>query len=1443
MGKNNTGFLTNVAQISLGGDRACALTNVGEVLCWGRGINGELGLGVGVAHNTDIGGGYTPSGGIPWPVKVVDIGESRNGQPLRGITQVEIGYSHVCALNYEGNVLCWGLGSHGRLGQGETDTSIKWAPVIVLDTGQVVGGTLLTNIKQISAGGAHTCALNTSNQVLCWGYGSKGRLGVGNTTSYKTPQQVRNVGSGTASLTGVEQVAAGYSHTCALKIGGALLCWGNGSDGALGYDVAADPLENKTRPVTVTKTTVDTFFPAPTFFEKISAGSHHTCSKASDGEVHCWGYGTSGQLGDVRVSSDEPVQVHRPASHALYEYVSAGGYHSCGLTDNGKARCWGLGGEGQLGSGEDKGSKTPVTVKDSNGADLTGLTQVSAGEFHTCALNEDVEVLCWGSGDDGRLGNGASDNQNTPVNVLAVSGAGNLSRIKQVSAGKKHTCALNGGGKVYCWGANNRAQLGVLNTTTTSSNRPVEISDLTDVIQISIGGEQSCALKKNGGNGQVVCWGYNNVNSSSHNTRVIQTTDSTNLIYAKQVSVGENYACAIWKASASANSKKISCWGQGGDHIGVANASDSTSAYLVDHPTEDSWSTFGNVAQISAGNGHTCALMNNGDIYCWGDGERGALGNKLLTSTNRARLIASPKPTRKFNDKDLLRGKIAVGTAHSCAVTQNKNVYCWGEGDNGRLGMNSTSDAKTPDLVHGTSGSGTLDNIYQVKAGDTHSCSLTMIGKVHCWGDGSSGKLGQGTETNSNFPKAVISGETATGNNALTNARQISVGRNHTCVLRSNQQVACWGKNEYGELGANLDPDDDEFVNSPVLVHTSDSDTGPLSDVIQVSAGRFHTCALKNNGKVYCWGRGEDARLGQGSSDQNDKTTPVVVSGTNNSDMVQIATGSSHTCALKSHGEVYCWGIIGTGTKNTPVKVGSASAVERLSAGSSHNCAIQTRGRAYCWGLQAYGSLGNNNNSSVTKNTPISVKDIGGSGYISGVLDIDSNDYHSCVLKKGGLVACWGQGSDYQLGNDSNSSNSYPTLAIREDRKEAGFFSTDISPNQQISTYYEHACALKNDGTPLCWGQAGHHLGQSNTTNNRKVPGVVLSLRYVVKEIDVGQNHTCARKNDNTVACWGYGGTGSLGEGSTSGYYKNPRIVQNHSGNSGNLTGVQQLSAGYLHSCAVLSDGKVACWGANTNGELGDNSTTTRSTPVLVQNEAGNAITGVSQVAAGHYHSCATRTNGKVYCWGYNGDNQVSSGSSTNYQYARTVKYDSSSDFGGAIKVGVGGYSSCAIKIKDGEKVIRCWGIKLDNRLGSGYTSGTQSYASVNVLAPGQDGGGNKLTGVIDLEMGDKSSCALLKSQKVVCWGGNANRILGSSATGTTTRTQWVLGGDGTGQLGGVIGINVGRHAGCALKIDGRILCWGRGSNYLMGDNDTSNHDHPQPVLRSTDSTDPFLVD
>ena len=486
-----------------------------------------------------------------------------------------------------------------------------------------------------------------------------------------------------------------------------------------------------------------------------------------------------------------------------------------------------------------------------------------------------------------------------------------------------------------------------------------------------------------------------------------------------------------------------------------------------------------------------------------------------------------------------------------------------------------------------------------------------------------------------------------------------------------------------------------------------------------------------------------------------------------------------------------------------------------------------------------FGRLGNGN-STANKNRPVVVKGIENNGNMSEALDISSSSYHSCVLKKGGLVACWGRGDSYQLGNASDSNKNTPVAVILRD-ENAGFFSTStIVPSQQISTYYRHACAVKSDGTTLCWGEGDdNRLGQANTTDQR-VPAVVASLEDV-RAIRAGNKHTCALRSNNKVVCWGSQANGSLGNGTSNANTSvaTPTLVNNHSGNTGDLSGVRQLSVGGDHSCAVLNNNKVVCWGKNDSGRLGDNSTTHRSSPVFVENDDDDAITGIKQVSAGSSHTCAARNNGEAYCWGSNSAKQVSSGSSGNYKYARSVKSNSSTNLNNIVKVEAGYSHSCALRT-DGK--VRCWGSNTVSQIGYGSSGGNKTYADKNVLAPGEASDGTALSGVIDLVVGTSSSCALLKSQKIVCWGDSTDNILGNGSTTDTTETQWVLGEDNSGQLGDVVGINVGWYVACALKADGRILCWGKGSYYTLGDDSNSGNTYPQPVLKSTGSTKPFSV-
>ena len=224
---------------------------------------------------------------------------------------------------------------------------------------------------------------------------------------------------------------------------------------------------------------------------QVSAGGQHTCTVLQDGTVHCWGSGDSGELGNGSTSnSSTPVQVSN-ITNAIQ--VSAGAADTCAVLQDGTVHCWGSGFAGQLGNGLETSSSTPVQV-----SNITNATQVSTGLFHTCALLQDGTVRCWGgSGEDRRLGNGSTSNSSTPVRVL------NITNATQVSAGAVHTCALLQDGTVHCWGNNFSGQLGN-GSREERSPIPVQVSNITSTAQISARRFHTCAVLQDS---TVHCWG------------------------------------------------------------------------------------------------------------------------------------------------------------------------------------------------------------------------------------------------------------------------------------------------------------------------------------------------------------------------------------------------------------------------------------------------------------------------------------------------------------------------------------------------------------------------------------------------------------------------------------------------------------------------------------------------------------------------------------------------------------------------------------------------------------------------------------------------------------------------------------------------------------------------------------------------------------------------
>jgi alpha-tubulin suppressor-like RCC1 family protein len=647
-----------------------------------------------------------------------------------------------------------------------------------------------------------------------------------------------------------------------------------------------------------------------------------------------------------------------------------------------------------------------------------------------------------------------------------------------------------------------------------------------------------------------------------------------------------------------------------------------------------------------------------------------------------------------------------------------------------------------------------LADIAQVAVGREHTCALTTGGGVKCWGANLSGQLGDGTTIQRTTP-VDVSGLTS-------GVSAIAVGGSHTCAVTTGGGVKCWGSNGSGQLG------DGTTTQRLTPVDVS----GLTSGVSTVAAGGVHTCAVTTGGGVKCWGFNSNGQLGDGSTTQ--RTTPVDVSGLT-SGIGAIATGGSHTCALATSGGLKCWGInssgqIGDGTvtqRLTPVDVsGLTSGVSTVAAGGFHTCARTTSGGLKCWGSNAGGQLGDG--TTIQRTTPVDV-----SGLTSGVSAIAAGGNHTCAVTTGGGVKCWGFNGNGQLGDGTTTQQATPV--------DVSGLTSGVSA---IAAGQFHTCALTTGGGVTCWGLNRNGQLGDGTTAPRLTPVDVSGLTSGVSAIAAGLAHTCAVTTGGGVKCWGFNGTGQLGDGTV-----NLRVTPVDV--SGLTSGVSAIAAGLAHTCAVTTGGGVKCWGLNGNGQLGDGTTTQRTTPV----DISGLTSGVSAIAAGGSHTCALTTVGGVKCWGSNSNGQLGDGTTTQ----RTSPVDISGLTSGVSAIAAGQFHTCALTTGGG---VKCWGMNGNGQLGDGTTSQRTTPVDVSGLT----------SGVSTIAAGRDHTCALTTGGGVKCWGFNSNGQLGDGTT--SQRTAPV---DVSGLGSGVSAIAAGGSHTCALTTGGGAKCWGSHQDGQLG--------------------------
>jgi alpha-tubulin suppressor-like RCC1 family protein len=662
--------------------------------------------------------------------------------------------------------------------------------------------------------------------------------------------------------------------------------------------------------------------------------------------------------------------------------------------------------------------------------------------------------------------------------------------------------------------------------------------------------------------------------------------------------------------------------------------------------------------EVSAGGSHTCALLDNGTVRCWGLGIDGQLGYGNSTTIGDNETPGSVAPV------DLGAGRSAIaisaGDVHTCALLENGTVRCWGEASSGQLGYGNTvdiGDGETPGSVGPVNLAG--HSAVAIASGRLHTCVIFDNGAVRCWGLNSSGQLGYGHMNNIGDNETLGSEgvndiDLGAGRKAVT----IAAGAAHTCVVLDNGSVRCWGSGGSGSLGYG---DTTSIGNNETPGSVGPVDLGVGRNALTVDTGEGLTCALLDNGWVRCWGGGSNGRLGYGNTNNiGDNEAPGVAGPVSlgvesvGRFAIAISGSNSHDCALLDNGTVRCWGDpsegqLGYGNLNQigdnetpgsvgPVDLGSGRTAASITTGFRHTCALIDNGTIRCWGSGDKGQLGNASMAEVGDNeTPASAGpvEMGGRNAVA----ITSGSEFNCAIFDDGTVRCWGSALSGQLGygNTNNiGDNELPSSAGPVDLG-AGRTARSIDAGS------DHVCALLDNGTVRCWGlNSNGQLGYGNTNNigDNELPSSVgpvdMGVGRTAVAITAGVAHTCARLDNGTVRCWGRALTGEIGYGNTNNIGDNELASAVGTVDLGGHNAAA-ISADGRHTCAIHEDSTLRCWGNGERGALGYGNTNN-----IGDNELASAVGTVDiganryavAVSGGTFHTCSQLDNGTVRCWG-----------------------------------------------------------------------------------------------------------------------------------------------------------------------------------------------------------------
>lgn len=1334
-----------VAAISTGHAHALALCTDGTLVAWGSNNRKECGG----ASGTDI----------QAPVLISPSGALAG----KAVTAIAAGNEHNLALCADGTVAAWGYGGYGALGGGGYLDNPT--PTAVTTTGVLTGKT----VTAIAAGYTHSAALCSDGTLAAWGDNRFQQFGDQSNTEFNNvPVAVLTSPLGQAKAVTLASGQAAY-HTVALAaapvlssdsaLSGLVVNSGNLSptfrSATTQYSVC---VPNATTTLTVTPTASSA---AASITVNGSAVASGTASPAlalnlGTNPVQVVVTASDGSSTTYSISVLRPDSLAANFSAAGVVPVRFPGYDATGLNVS-------------LALGFAPTTGTNLTVVDNSGLGFirgrfSNLAQgapvtLAFGTFsysfvadYFGGTGNDL-VLRWanrklyaaGSNATGQLGNNTMSDSNQ---LVAVTGTGALAgkTVTAVAAGQSHTLALCADGTVVAWGDNSSGQLGNAGAATdTPSKLPVAVTASgalagKSVAAIAAGGKTSYALCADG---TVVSWGDNQYGQLGNGSsgfgvysKVPVSVVSNGVLAGRPVvaiAAGSSFCLALCADD------KMAAWGLNySGALGNGGNADSSVPVAVNASGTLAGKS---VSAISAGSNFALVLCADGTMASWGANGVGQLGDGSTTNS------ALPTPV---NGSPALTGRtvtaISTGREHCHALCSDGGLVAWGANDFGVYGDNSSTASRVPVAVPAF-GALAGRTITSIKAGNRHSLAVCADGSLATWGANSYGQLANGQNIASSVPVAVSTATLGTGERFTAVAP--GPDANHTMAVVALPNVSGLSgltalSLSMGTLSPAFSPNTATYTaNVPnatrsitvtptalnadvrLTLNGEPATTGVASAPIPLAEGA-NTITLvatspdgttvKTHTLVVTRGITLNAPLASATSVPVTATDYTASSSVINLTLGYAPATGATLMVINNTGAAFIAGQFTNLAQSQVVSLTYNHVTYKFMAnyfgGTGNDLVLQwANDRIYTWGSNFRGQLGNNSftNSSV----PIAIT----GGPLAGkvITRVAAGVGHCIALCADGSMAAWGDNSSGQLGNGNTTDSSVP-VAVRTDGVLAG--KTVIS----IAAGGHHSLALCSDGTLAAWGDNGSgQLGDGGFPYSRNPLPVAVATNgalagKTVTAIAVASAHNLALCSDGTLAAWGTGNHGQLGNGGIV-----DRNTPYQVTTSGVLAGktVSAIATGVASSMALCTDGTLAAWGYNLYGQLGNNSTTDSTVPVAIHGFGALAGKTVVAIAAGGYHGMALRSDRVLVTWGYNDFGQLGINSTTDSRIPVSVTA-SGVLAGRSIRMLSGGTSHCLVHCTDG--TLAAWGRNLEGQLGNNtFTNSSVPVAAATTgLAPGE---------------------------------------------------------------------------------------------------------------------------